>query len=104
MPSRQGRICDVGKALGLPEDVIKALSSGMWQMPGSAKGVIFLEDEAGPVNEAVWPLVFEKRRRIAGIIDDAYRPPIPTAAGLRSRTRPTRSTRSQHRQRLDQPL
>jgi error-prone DNA polymerase len=29
---REGRARDVGKALGLPEDVIKALSSGMWSL------------------------------------------------------------------------
>jgi error-prone DNA polymerase len=35
------------------------------QMPGSAKGVMFitLEDEAGTGNLIVWPSVFEKNRR-----------------------------------------
>ncbi|MGM4986603.1 error-prone DNA polymerase [Rhizobium sp. 11_C7_N12_5] len=36
------------------------------QMPGSAKGVMFLtiEDETGPANIVVWPKLFERRRRI----------------------------------------
>ncbi|MGR9500104.1 error-prone DNA polymerase (plasmid) [Rhizobium leguminosarum] len=36
------------------------------QMPGSAKGVMFLtiEDETGPANVVVWPKLFERRRRI----------------------------------------
>ncbi|MBB4113241.1 error-prone DNA polymerase [Rhizobium sp. BK226] len=36
------------------------------QMPGSAKGVMFItiEDETGPANLVVWPSLFEKRRRI----------------------------------------
>jgi error-prone DNA polymerase len=36
------------------------------QMPGSAKGVMFLtvEDETGPANLVVWPTLFERRRRI----------------------------------------
>src|SRR5579871_4618747 len=36
------------------------------QMPGSAKGVIFvtIEDETGIANLVVWPAVFEKQRRI----------------------------------------
>ncbi|NTI46688.1 OB-fold nucleic acid binding domain-containing protein, partial [Rhizobium rhizogenes] len=36
------------------------------QMPGSAKGVMFItiEDETGPANLVVWPTLFEKRRRI----------------------------------------
>ncbi|MFB2608234.1 OB-fold nucleic acid binding domain-containing protein, partial [Rhizobium phaseoli] len=36
------------------------------QMPGSAKGVMFItiEDETGPANIVVWPSLFEKRRRI----------------------------------------
>jgi error-prone DNA polymerase len=36
------------------------------QMPGSAKGVIFitLEDESGIANLVVWPAVFEKQRRV----------------------------------------
>ncbi|MGG6898055.1 error-prone DNA polymerase [Rhizobium sp. BR 315] len=36
------------------------------QMPGSAKGVMFLtvEDETGPANVVVWPTLFERRRRI----------------------------------------
>ncbi|MGZ2459653.1 error-prone DNA polymerase [Rhizobium anhuiense] len=35
------------------------------QMPGSAKGVMFItiEDETGPANLVVWPTLFEKRRR-----------------------------------------
>jgi error-prone DNA polymerase len=35
-------------------------------MPGSAKGVMFItvEDETGPANIAVWPSLFEKRRRV----------------------------------------
>jgi error-prone DNA polymerase len=37
------------------------------QMPGSAKGVVFmtLEDETGVVNTVVWPSVFEEHRPIA---------------------------------------
>jgi hypothetical protein len=37
------------------------------QMPGSAKGVVFmtLEDETGVVNTVVWPTVFEAHRPIA---------------------------------------
>ncbi len=43
------------------------------QMPGSAKGVIFItiEDESGIANLVIWPAVFEKQRRIilsAGMI------------------------------------
>jgi error-prone DNA polymerase len=36
------------------------------QMPGSAKGVMFLtiEDETGPANVVVWPKLFERRRRV----------------------------------------
>jgi error-prone DNA polymerase len=36
------------------------------QMPGSAKGVIFItiEDESGIANLVVWPAVFEKQRRV----------------------------------------
>jgi error-prone DNA polymerase len=36
------------------------------QMPGSAKGVMFItiEDETGPANIVVWPSLFEKRRRV----------------------------------------
>ncbi|WP_409996262.1 OB-fold nucleic acid binding domain-containing protein [Rhizobium leguminosarum] len=36
------------------------------QMPGSAKGVMFItiEDETGPANLVVWPTLFEKRRRV----------------------------------------
>ncbi|MGG7579759.1 error-prone DNA polymerase [Rhizobium sp. Nf11,1] len=36
------------------------------QMPGSAKGVMFItiEDETGPANLVVWPSLFERRRRI----------------------------------------
>jgi error-prone DNA polymerase len=36
------------------------------QMPGSAKGVIFitLEDESGIANLVIWPAIFEKQRRI----------------------------------------
>jgi error-prone DNA polymerase len=36
------------------------------QMPGSAKGVMFitLEDESGIANLVIWPTVFEKQRRI----------------------------------------
>jgi error-prone DNA polymerase len=36
------------------------------QMPGSAKGVIFItiEDESGIANLVVWPAIFEKQRRI----------------------------------------
>ena len=36
------------------------------QMPGSAKGVMFItiEDETGIANLVIWPKVFEKRRRI----------------------------------------
>ncbi|MBY5904178.1 error-prone DNA polymerase [Rhizobium leguminosarum] len=36
------------------------------QMPGSAKGVMFLtiEDETGPANIVVWPKLFERRRRV----------------------------------------
>ncbi|MFA1625275.1 error-prone DNA polymerase [Rhizobium mongolense] len=36
------------------------------QMPGSAKGVMFvtIEDETGPANVVVWPSLFEKRRRV----------------------------------------
>ena len=36
------------------------------QMPGSAKGVMFItiEDESGIANLVVWPTVFEKQRRI----------------------------------------
>ncbi len=35
------------------------------QMPGSAKGVMFLtiEDESGVANIVIWPKVFEKNRR-----------------------------------------
>lgn len=43
------------------------------QMPGSAKGVLFvtIEDETGIANLVVWPQVFEKQRRVilaAGMI------------------------------------
>jgi error-prone DNA polymerase len=43
------------------------------QMPGSAKGVLFvtIEDETGIANLVVWPLVFERQRRVilaAGMI------------------------------------
>ncbi|HSV21467.1 MAG TPA: OB-fold nucleic acid binding domain-containing protein, partial [Xanthobacteraceae bacterium] len=36
------------------------------QMPGSAKGVMFItiEDESGIANLVVWPTVFEKQRRV----------------------------------------
>ncbi len=36
------------------------------QMPGSAKGVMFItiEDETGIANLVIWPKVFEKQRRI----------------------------------------
>ena len=36
------------------------------QMPGSAKGVMFItiEDESGIANLVIWPTVFEKHRRI----------------------------------------
>lgn len=36
------------------------------QMPGSAKGVMFItiEDETGPANILVWPSLLEKRRRV----------------------------------------
>jgi error-prone DNA polymerase len=36
------------------------------QMPGSAKGVMFItiEDESGIANLVIWPTVFEKQRRI----------------------------------------
>jgi error-prone DNA polymerase len=36
------------------------------QMPGSAKGVIFItiEDESGIANLVIWPAIFEKQRRI----------------------------------------
>jgi error-prone DNA polymerase len=36
------------------------------QMPGSAKGVIFItiEDESGIANLVIWPTIFEKQRRI----------------------------------------
>ncbi|WP_327207987.1 error-prone DNA polymerase [Rhizobium johnstonii] len=36
------------------------------QMPGSAKGVMFItvEDETGPANVVVWPSLFEKRWRV----------------------------------------
>lgn len=36
------------------------------QMPGSAKGVMFvtIEDETGPANLVVWPSLFERRRRV----------------------------------------
>jgi error-prone DNA polymerase len=36
------------------------------QMPGSAKGVIFitLEDESGIANLVIWPAIFEKQRRV----------------------------------------
>jgi len=36
------------------------------QMPGSAKGVMFitLEDESGIANLVVWPAIFEKQRRV----------------------------------------
>ena len=36
------------------------------QMPGSAKGVVFitLEDESGIANLVIWPAIFEKQRRI----------------------------------------
>jgi error-prone DNA polymerase len=36
------------------------------QMPGSAKGVMFItvEDESGIANLVVWPKIFEKQRRI----------------------------------------
>jgi error-prone DNA polymerase len=36
------------------------------QMPGSAKGVIFMtiEDETGIANLVIWPAIFEKQRRI----------------------------------------
>lgn len=48
----KGAIRDVVKAHGLPEDVIKALSSDMCQMAEVGKGVTFLtiEDETGPAN------------------------------------------------------
>ncbi len=43
------------------------------QMPGSAKGVLFvtIEDETGIANLVVWPQVFERQRRVilaAGMI------------------------------------
>lgn len=36
------------------------------QMPGSARGVMFvtIEDETGPANLVVWPSLFERRRRV----------------------------------------
>jgi error-prone DNA polymerase len=36
------------------------------QMPGSAKGVMFItiEDETGIANLVIWPKVFEKQRRV----------------------------------------
>jgi error-prone DNA polymerase len=36
------------------------------QMPGSAKGVLFItiEDETGIANLVIWPKVFEKQRRV----------------------------------------
>lgn len=36
------------------------------QKPGSAKGVMFIniEDETGPANIVVWPVLFEKRPRV----------------------------------------
>jgi error-prone DNA polymerase len=36
------------------------------QMPGSAKGVMFItiEDESGIANLVIWPIVFEKQRRV----------------------------------------
>jgi error-prone DNA polymerase len=68
------------------------------QMPGSAKGVMFItiEDETGIANLVVWPNVFEMRRRVilsAGML------------GIHGRMHPARGRRCPpHRASIDRSL
>jgi hypothetical protein len=56
------------------------------QMPGTAKGVMFMtiEDETGAANLVIWKTLYEKQRRIAGGPPDRRRRPHPARGRCRS--------------------
>jgi hypothetical protein len=60
------------------------------QMPGSAKGVMFLtiEDETGPANVVVWPKLRATPTRCARIKHDGDQRPHPAGRGRRAPHRP----------------
>jgi error-prone DNA polymerase len=67
--SRLGAICNIGhrdETLARDARVTVAGLVLMRQMPGTAKGVVFmtLEDETDIANIIVWPKVFERNRRV----------------------------------------
>ena len=66
--TRLGAVCNAEhRSANLPQDLQVTVAGLVLirQMPGTAKGVVFmtLEDETSTANVIVWPKIFEKNRR-----------------------------------------